>query len=101
MSAAARCVHGLDSRFCSICNKRSAASRPRGAIADTTLEEILRFLNDEHVRATSGAVRDVLGVVPVSMGDTLGELHVDASEIITSGAVLAMRMSSWKAKRKG
>jgi hypothetical protein len=122
-----RCMHGLDVRFCAICNTRSAGSRPRAAIADTTLDEILRFLNDEQVRATYGAVAEVLGVAPISMGTRLGERSPEASwivnaadglptgyaqhdmhpalfdrnDIISAGMQLAMRMTAWKAKKKG
>ncbi len=123
---AARCVHGLDSRFCAICNTRSAVSRPRGAIADTSLEEILRFLNDEQTRATYGAVAEVLGVAPISVGARLGERSPEASwivnaadglptgyaqhdmhpalfdrnDVISAGMQLAMRLAVWKATRR-
>jgi len=65
---AERCVHGLDRRFCALCNKREL---PGGKDA-ATLDEILAFLNDEQVRATYGAVAEVLGVIPRSMGARLG-----------------------------
>ena len=118
-----RCVHGMDQRFCAICNRKSPA-RPRGAIADTTIEEILRFLDDEQVRATYGAVAELLNVVPRSLGARLGERRPEASwivsadnglpagytqndmhpslmrrsEIITSGRLLALRMTTWKSR---
>jgi hypothetical protein len=114
----------MDQRFCAICN-RGRSARPRSAIADTTIEEILRFLDDERVRATYSAVAEVLNVVPRSLGARLGErrpqaswivnadnglptgytqneMHpalVQRSEIITSGRVLALRMTAWKARR--
>ena len=124
----AQCVHGMDFRFCSLCNKPTGAGRrgaPRGAVGDATLSEILTFLNDEQVRATYGAVAEVLGVSPRSMGVLLGprtaeaswivnastglptdysqhEMHpalLRSSDIITSGIALTLRLTAWKAKR--
>jgi len=119
------CIHGLDSRFCAVCNRTSNAGRPRGAIGSATLPEILEFLNAEQVRATYGAVGELLGIVPRAMGTQLGPRTVERSwivsagtglpadysqeemhpsllrtdEIIGSGIALAMRLSAWKAKR--
>jgi hypothetical protein len=121
-----RCVHGLDSRFCAVCNKVSAFGRPRGAIGSATLPEILDFLNAEHVRATYGAVGELLGVIPRAMGAQLGphtpqrswivnaetgmptdyskeDIHpslFERPETISSGVQLAMRMSAWKARSR-
>jgi hypothetical protein len=120
-----RCIHGLDSRFCAACNKKSMAHRPRGAIGSVDLPEILRFLNEEQVRVTYGAVGEVLGVIPRAMGARLGphtrerswivsadtglstgyrqdDMHPSlfrASEIISSGTELVMRMTSWKTRQ--
>ena len=119
-----RCVHGLDSRFCAVCNGTSKTSRPRGAIGSATLPEILAFLNAAQVRATYRAVGDVIGVSPIAMGRTLGLRTVEASwivsaetglptgyskdelhpslrqtdEIINSGTGLVIRMAAWTAK---
>jgi hypothetical protein len=124
--AGERCVHGMDKRFCAICNKiRPEKNRPRGAIATTTLDEILRFLNDQRVRTTYGAVAELLGVPAKSLGARLGDRRPDASwivnaqtglpagyepqdlppeltraEIITYGTALAMRMAAWKSKSR-
>ena len=68
----ANCVHGIDDRFCAVCNRTSGASRPRAAIGSVDLPEILRFLNQEQLRATYGAVAEVLGVIPRAMGARLG-----------------------------
>jgi hypothetical protein len=121
-----RCVHGIDSRFCAVCNRTSKTSRPRGAIGSATLPEILAFLNAEQVRATYGAVGELLGVIPRAMGARLGPHTVEASwivsaetglptdysqgemhpslrrrdEIIDSGTGLVMRMTAWKATRE-
>ena len=46
-----RCVHGLDGRFCSLCNKPERASGKDAA----TLAEILAFLNHERVRISTRA----------------------------------------------
>jgi hypothetical protein len=120
-----RCVHGLDSRFCSICNRPGAAG-PRGSIAATTLPAILAFLNAEQIRATTGAVGEALGVSPRLIETRLGPRSMDASwivnaetglptgygqndmhpalldksDIISSGIELVMRLSAWKAKAK-
>jgi hypothetical protein len=116
-----KCIHGIDSRFCANCN-RAAAVRPRAAVGDVSLEDILEFLNAEQVRATYGAVADVLGVIPRSMGARLGLRRPEASwivnafnglptdysqdewhpallsqgEIISSGPTLLLRMSKWR-----
>jgi alkylated DNA nucleotide flippase Atl1 len=120
-----RCVHGIDSRFCAVCNKVSAFGRPRAAIGSATLAEILEFLNAEQVRATYGAVAALLGVIPRGMGAQLGPhtqerswivnadtgLPTDYSkeethpllqrkaDVISSGMELAMRMTTWKTAR--
>jgi hypothetical protein len=91
------CVHGIDSRFCAVCNKASAF-RPSGAIGSATLAEILEFLGAERVTATRRAIAEVLGVGPRSLD---GQLGADTgSESISSGMELALRMTAWKAKRR-
>ena len=77
------CIHGLDARFCATCN-RSDKSKPHGAVGTTSLEEILKFLNDEQVRTTYGAVADVLGVSPRSMAALLGPRRPEASWIVSA-----------------
>jgi hypothetical protein len=125
--ASPQCVHGLDARFCSLCNK----SKPTKRVAsrhtlEATLVEILHFLNDQQVRATYGAVADVLNVIPRSMGARLGSHSEEASwvvsawsglptdyseeemhpalrrsrEIITAGYDLKKRLSAWKTERR-
>ncbi len=114
------CVHGIDDRFCAVCN-RTRYSKPRNALGDVSLDEVLQFLNHENVRATYGAVADVLGVIPRSMGARLGTRRPEASwivsaanglptdyseaewhpallsqpDIISSGQMLALRSSKW------
>jgi hypothetical protein len=113
------CIHGIDPRFCANCN-RPSVPRSRSALGGVGLDEILTFLNDEQVRATYGAVAELLGVVPRSMAALLGPRRPEASwivsaengmptgydqsewhpallnrgEIITSGRTLLLRMAS-------
>jgi len=53
-------------------------------MSDPRLDEILRFLNEEQIRATYGAVAAVLGVIPQSIGARLGPRHIAASWIVNS-----------------
>jgi hypothetical protein len=123
-----RCLHGMDTRFCSLCNRPRTVEKPtarRGQVADVSLAEIIRFLNHEQVRATYRAVAGVLGVIPRTVGAKLGPRCVEASwivstatglptdydqdemhpallhkiEIIATGRELTRRMSAWKAGR--
>jgi hypothetical protein len=127
--AGMQCVHGLDSRFCAICNKRAPDQghrARRGSLGDANLSEIIQFLNHHQVRATYGAVAEVLGVIPLSMGALLGPRNAEASwivsaatglptdysqhemhpallrgsEIIRTGIELTLRLSAWKAERE-
>jgi hypothetical protein len=121
-----KCLHGIDSRFCAVCNKVSAFGRPRAAIGSATLSEIVDFLNSEQVRATYGAVAGLLGVVPRGMGAQLGphtqerswivnaetglptdysreEMHpalLRTDEVIDSRMALIMRMTAWKERTR-
>ncbi len=78
MAVFAKCPHGMDARFCSLCNKPSFA-RSAGQV---TLPRILAFLNREHVRATYGAVAELLGVNPRGMGSLLGARRAEASWVV-------------------
>jgi len=117
----------MDSRFCAICNRtsRSGLRAPAGA-GDTSLIEILRFLNEARTRATYGAVASVLGVPSRSMGAQLGarrreaswivngetglptnygqvDIHPDlfaTSEVIRTGNELTLRIALWRAQAK-
>jgi hypothetical protein len=60
----------------------------RGGHMDPTLDEIITFLNNSRVRATYGAVAEILGVVPRSMGARLGSHHVEASWIVSAATGL-------------
>jgi hypothetical protein len=99
---AARCVHGIDSRFCAVCNRTSKASRPRGAIGSVALPEILEFLNAEKVRAAPRAIADVLGVDARTLAAHIGADTTEAGALptIASGTELLMRLTAWKADRK-
>jgi len=120
------CVHGMDSRFCAICNRTTGLRASRGSVGAASLPEILQFLNDQQVRATYGAVADVLGVIPLSMGALLGprspeaswivsaetglptgyaqgEMHTELlrkNDVITSGIALTLRLAAWKAAQR-
>jgi alkylated DNA nucleotide flippase Atl1 len=119
------CIHGIDSRFCAVCNKTPKVAASRHAVGNVSLEEILRFLNEEQVRATYGAVAEVVGLSPRAMGAVLGPHRPEASwivnasnglpadysedqwhsallsraEIINSGRLLTLRLSVWKKSR--
>ena len=125
----ARCVHGMDSRFCAICNRTARGTGARGlgsSVSGTSLAEIVEFLNAEQVRATYSAVGELLGMVPGSVGALLGhrrpemswivnqatglpadydsaEVHpalLSRGDIISSGRELALKMSAWKQRRR-
>ena len=125
--AATRCVHGMDSRFCAICNRTSRSGlRASPGASDTSLIDILHFLNEARLRATYGAVASVLGVPPRSMGAMLGvrrpeaswvvnsetglptdyeqvDMHPDlftASTVIRTGHELTLRIALWRAERR-
>ena len=55
---AERCKHGMDLRFCSLCNPKRTRAAPRGYTAgptgtsNHTLESIVQFLNAAQTRAT-------------------------------------------------
>lgn len=119
------CIHGIDARFCAACN-RGAAQRARSAVGQCSLEEILRFVSDQHVRVTYGAVAEVLGVNPRAIGGVLGPRRPEASwivnagtglptdysedewdpallsqaEIISSGRALILRIAAWRGARR-
>jgi hypothetical protein len=127
-----RCVHGLDARFCALCNKterrHGGGSRRRtfASLSDANLDEIIRFLNDERVRVTYGAVAAMLGVPPRGLGSRLGshrievswivnaetglptdynrhEIHPDLfskAEIIRTGSELVLRIAAWRSTRR-
>jgi len=51
---------------------------------DPKLAEVIRFLNDHKIRATYGAVAELLGVLPISMGARLGPHTPEASWIVSA-----------------
>jgi len=107
---AERCVHGIDERFCAICNRaqsgkqtrratgttRSSSRPARAAAAPTskerqraasdrpTLDDVMRFLNGAQVRATRQAVAQLLGVPPEALAARLGAPRPEASWIVTA-----------------
>jgi hypothetical protein len=50
------------------------------------LHEIVRFLNHEKVRATYGAVAELVGGIPQSIGARLGSRRAEASWIVNAGS---------------
>ena len=78
-----RCIHGLDGRFCAVCNGagRSGPSASAGA-SDTSVTDLLRLLNDARTRATYSAVASVLGVPARSMAAMLGARRPEASWVV-------------------
>jgi hypothetical protein len=94
-----RCVHGIDNRFCAVCNRKSKTGRAAGAIGSVTLPEIQDFLKAEQARATARAIAEVLGVDSRTLTAQLGDAAQDGSApTISSGTELLMRMTAWKAK---
>ena len=51
---------------------------------DPELAEVLRFLNEHKIRATYGAVAQVLDVNPQSMGARLGPRTPEASWVVNA-----------------
>jgi hypothetical protein len=52
--------------------------------SEITLKQILNYLNDERIRATYGAVANVLGIVPQSVGQRLGDKTKRNSWVVNS-----------------
>jgi hypothetical protein len=50
---------------------------------DTELADVIRFLSAHKIRATYGAVAELLGVLPISMGARIGPHTLDASWIVS------------------
>lgn len=78
-----KCIHGIDPRFCANCNRATKAN-VRSSVGDVSLEDILEFLNHEQVRATYGAVADVLGSFPGDGGSSNAP-DVEARQSILGG----------------
>ena len=76
------CIHGIDARFCAACHRTTTSSG--GLVGRTTLDEVLAFLNDEQIRATDGAVAEVVGVVSRALGQHLGPRRPEASWIVSA-----------------
>jgi hypothetical protein len=78
-----RCIHGLDSRFCAVCNRSKRGTPSTSAAAsDTSLAEILRFLNDTRIRATDGAVAGAIGIPAQLISTALGARRSEASWVV-------------------
>ena len=133
-----RCKHGIDRRFCSRCSGAVTSREPSrpptqvsysvsGADAETIrLDDVVSFLNAAQIRATYGAVAEVVGGIAQSIGGRLGGLagrrkeaswvvnaktglptnyppeHLHPAltrnrDIITRGDDLRRRLAEWKA----
>ncbi len=75
----------MDPRFCANCNRRSRV--PSGSSASggsASLDEVMQFLNAEQVRATYGAVGELVGVPARSVGALLGDRRPEASWVVNA-----------------
>ena len=124
------CKHGMDQRFCSLCSRAASpkpSRPPKSHLAPVfRLDDIVAYLNAAQVRATYGAVAEVVGGIAQSIGERLGGVAGRRSEaswivnaetemptgyrleqrhpallksrdIITSGDELRRRLAEWKA----
>jgi hypothetical protein len=132
---AERCKHGMDSRFCSLCSAARASTRSRirsdsrtSSTSTVELQDIVRFLNEEQVRATYGAVAELVGGIARGIGARLTQLYsrspeaswvvsaesglptgyernqrhpalLSKTEIISNGRELEQRLARWKRTR--
>jgi alkylated DNA nucleotide flippase Atl1 len=78
----------MDARFCAVCNRKSRITPASGAIGRVALDDVIAFLNAERVRATYGAVAEVVGVPARSLGALLGERRREASWIVNASTGL-------------
>ena len=63
------CKHGLDARFCSVCAPKTPriplrALHRSSSTGSVSQDDIVGYLNDQKIRATYGAVAEVLAVSP-------------------------------------
>jgi alkylated DNA nucleotide flippase Atl1 len=88
-----RCIHGMDVRFCAVCNRATFARRGGAPSPSTSnaagpaiasLTEVLEFLNAEKVRATYGAVAALVGLNARSVGAALQDPRVEASWVVNA-----------------
>lgn len=130
----ANCKHGLDARFCSMCAPKTSRMTPSGlprssSFAAVSLDDIVAYLNDQKIRATYGAVAEVVGGIAQSIGARLGGSYgrrpeaswvVNAdtglptgytveqrhpalqsrTHIIRSGDELVRRIEAWRSERE-
>jgi hypothetical protein len=124
----------MDVRFCSLCAGPRPTSTPHRRTGDTTssaiytLEDVVRFLNEQKIRATYGAVAEVVGGIAQGIGARLDRLYAKnpqaswvvnaesglptgynlrerhpslliSTDVITNGGQLQKRMMRWKTSR--
>src|SRR5438045_2663615 len=91
-----RCKHGLDARFCSLCRPMHLPQQVKlhhsasgVTVGSYELEDVVRFLNDEKVRATYGAVAELVGGIAQGIGTRLTRLYSrspDASWVVNASS---------------
>ena len=131
------CKHGMDRRFCSLCSRAAASTKPSrppkshlAPVFDSTnaerLDDIVAYLNAVQIRATYGAVAQVVGGIAQSIGARLGGVEgqrpeaswvvnsetgmptgylpeqqhpvlLSSTDIIRTGYELRRRLAEWKA----
>ena len=129
------CKHGINQRFCSICNRisrvgRLASSHQHGepsSLSTYELTDVIRYLNDAQIRATYGAVAELVGGIARGIGARLTQIYSKSAEaswvvsadsglptgyapnqrhpglmrtshIVTTGRELEQRMALWKSR---
>jgi hypothetical protein len=128
------CRHGMDRHLCSLCNTASRTMRREKAEAEVArtgmyeLPDIVLFLNQAQVRATYGAVAELVGGIARGLGARLTALYsrspetswivsaesglptgyavnerhpalLNSTDIISSGRELEQRMARWRRSR--
>jgi alkylated DNA nucleotide flippase Atl1 len=134
-SRSEQCRHGMDTRFCSLCHSGSRTTQhhpntgagvSQGATRE--LRDVVRFLNEAQVRATYGAVAELVGGIARGIGARLTALYsrspeaswvvnadsgmpsgyaarerhpalLNKREIISRGRELEQRMVRWESAR--
>jgi hypothetical protein len=61
-----------------------AIDEQEGTTGNVKLEDVIEFLNHEHIRATYTAVAGLLGVKPDAMGSLLGRRNKSASWVVST-----------------
>jgi hypothetical protein len=66
-------------------NVEQCETAPRtGGLPSLTLDEVVRFLNSEQIRATYRAVAEVVGGIPQGVGGRLGTRRPEGSWVVNA-----------------